>query len=206
MTCTWCRKFTVELRAIGDNHSCGVCRTLDRLRSVCSRLPDSCGQDALNILRDTEVRLRDWVVFKGPPGGSYVRETSGNPGDSLASTLRLGDVVQRSSTGPEDRAQFKGSGSSSAVPPSRAPIPRARQSESSGATRNPSRELPGSPVGEPAEPLTPPPKRRRKNNRGQTRRVWQQARVDLHVARLHPTVNEEDEHFSEEEDYPDDLE
>ena len=134
MTCTWCRKFTVELRAIGDNHSCGVCRTLDRLRSVCSRLPDSCGQDALNILRDTEVRLRDWVVFKGPPGGSYVRETSGNPGDSLASTLRLGDVVQRSSTGPEDRAQFKGSGSSSAVPPSRAPIPRVLLRSGEGKT------------------------------------------------------------------------
>ena len=93
VVCSICQVHSLELRpwgGQGEKLSCSLCRTLDRLRGLVSRCDPSFSSDALNLLRDTESRLWDWISFREPPGGSYARETdsSKDAPENLASTFK----------------------------------------------------------------------------------------------------------------------
>ena len=88
-----CQVHPLELRPFGgqaEKLSCSLCRTLDRLRRLVNRCDPSFSGDALSLLRDTKSRLRDWISFREPPGGSYTRETgsSKDAPENLASTFK----------------------------------------------------------------------------------------------------------------------
>ena len=196
--CYWCNKYSLELRAYGTEGmtSCAICRTNDRIRTLCNRMPTESGASVLNFLKDTEVRLRDWVSFGKPPGpdGVYERQTSGLPNESLASALRIGGSLASSSTGPQDRATPSRSGQSQALAePSREPLPRHK---SRAGTAPGKRAAEGSRWAAVREHS---PKRKKKN-KGIARKQWQQARVDLAISRAHASIDFAAEHFSEPEE------
>ena len=86
--CSICNKYSVELRVISaDRASCSICRTLDRIRGICLRLPESSAVSTLSLLYDTEARLQDLRHFEGQlPEGSVVRLEPPGP-QSLSSLL-----------------------------------------------------------------------------------------------------------------------
>ena len=90
--CSTCNRHSIKLHPLGDTgrQGCELCRTLDRLRGLSNRCDPSFARDALNLLRDTESRLRDWVSFRGPPGGHYERTTdsSKDAPENIASTFK----------------------------------------------------------------------------------------------------------------------
>ena len=83
--CRWCGKPGPEIRA---NNSCGVCRSLDRVRGLCNRLPITASPAVLGKLKELESTLRDWLPFGGPPDDfEQKRELSPEP-VSLAQALK----------------------------------------------------------------------------------------------------------------------
>ena len=98
--------------------------------------------------------------------------------ESLSSAIRAGGSVVHSETGPQDRASASSESRPSEPAPGRGPLPRHRANKASAPWKR-----------DPASTGSSAKKRRKKFNRGAFGRVWQQARVDLEVARRNPAID-----------------
>ena len=157
--CNICCKYSSDLRIIGENRaSCSICRSLDRIRGICLRLPTSSVVSTQSLLYETEARLRDLRHFQGALAvGESLRVEPPGP-ETLSGILK--DTEPGVSQGSS-----RGSGGSA---PSHS-VPDTSATDMGTASSS---------VGQGGKA-----KKRHKKNRGVKRKEWQHFRVGVSAGR-----------------------